>query len=300
MPIFSSTPVQTTSLARPGSRPALTQILGTMKIEMPLVPAGAPSMRARTGWMMFSARSCSPLVIKILSPRIAVGAVRVWGGGCGQRPHVRSGLRFGQQHGAAPLAGVELFEKQRFLVVGPVKLDHLAGAVAHAGVVHQGVIAAVKVFRSGHVDGMRQALPAEPGVLGQGRPLPLDEQFVGTAETFGHRHPPLVEVDPDPVPLGIGRQKLLDGEIARLGQDHVEHFAVQPGVLLLFQGILGVHLFVKHEIDIAAIGNDLCHDCLTPPFGFISPPLPGIPESQGRVACRCCSGPLGPPGVRPR
>ena len=41
---------------------------GTMNSERPLTPAGAPSMRASTRWTMFSARSCSPAVMKIFWP----------------------------------------------------------------------------------------------------------------------------------------------------------------------------------------------------------------------------------------
>ncbi len=68
IPIFSSIPVQTTSLGSPRLPSSLTQIFGTMKSEIPAVPAGAPSIRASTGWMMFSARSCSPAEAKILFP----------------------------------------------------------------------------------------------------------------------------------------------------------------------------------------------------------------------------------------
>jgi hypothetical protein len=68
MPIFSSMPVQTTSLGSPRLPSSLTQILGTMKSEIPAVPAGAPSMRASTGWMMSLVRSCSPPEMKIMFP----------------------------------------------------------------------------------------------------------------------------------------------------------------------------------------------------------------------------------------
>ena len=43
------------------------QWLGTMNSEMPLLLSGAPGVLARTRWMMFSVRSCSPAEIKILS-----------------------------------------------------------------------------------------------------------------------------------------------------------------------------------------------------------------------------------------
>ncbi len=39
-----------------------------MKQEMPLVPGGASGVRASTRWMMFSAMSCSPKVMKIFWP----------------------------------------------------------------------------------------------------------------------------------------------------------------------------------------------------------------------------------------
>ena len=44
--------------------------LGTTNKLMPLLPAGASGNRANTKWMMFSARSCSPALMKILAPVI--------------------------------------------------------------------------------------------------------------------------------------------------------------------------------------------------------------------------------------
>jgi len=43
---------------------------GTMNRLMPLVPCGAPSIRASTRWTMFSVRSCSPPEIQIFWPEI--------------------------------------------------------------------------------------------------------------------------------------------------------------------------------------------------------------------------------------
>ena len=53
-----------------------------MKSEMPLTPAGAPVVRARTRWTMFSARSWSPAEMKIFWPVMrwlpsACGSARV-------------------------------------------------------------------------------------------------------------------------------------------------------------------------------------------------------------------------------
>ncbi len=44
--------------------------MGTTNSEMPLVLSGAPGVLARTRWMMFSVRSCSPDEMKILVPVI--------------------------------------------------------------------------------------------------------------------------------------------------------------------------------------------------------------------------------------
>ena len=43
---------------------------GTMKSEMPFTLSGAPTRLARTRWMMFSVRSCSPEEMNILVPLI--------------------------------------------------------------------------------------------------------------------------------------------------------------------------------------------------------------------------------------
>ena len=44
--------------------------LGIINVDMPFIPSGAPSVRAKTRWMMFSDISCSPYVIYIFWPLI--------------------------------------------------------------------------------------------------------------------------------------------------------------------------------------------------------------------------------------
>ena len=68
MPIFSSRPAQKTVLRSPGLPSASGMNLGTMNRLMPRVPAGAPSILARTRWTMLSAMSCSPPEIQIFWP----------------------------------------------------------------------------------------------------------------------------------------------------------------------------------------------------------------------------------------
>ena len=61
---------QDTPLRAPSDPSALTRTFGTTNSETPLIPLGAPSIRASTRWMMLSARSCSPAEMKILVPVI--------------------------------------------------------------------------------------------------------------------------------------------------------------------------------------------------------------------------------------
>ena len=49
---------------------AFSLIFGTTNSETPLMPVGAPSIRASTRCTMFSVRSCSPPEMKILVPVI--------------------------------------------------------------------------------------------------------------------------------------------------------------------------------------------------------------------------------------
>ncbi|MCY1284157.1 hypothetical protein D9M68_525850 [compost metagenome] len=68
MPILCSIEPQDTAFFSPSEPSSLTSTLGTRNSEMPLEPAGASGSLASTRWMMFSARSCSPPVMKILVP----------------------------------------------------------------------------------------------------------------------------------------------------------------------------------------------------------------------------------------
>ena len=60
-----------TALRSPSEPSSLTRNLGTMNSEMPLTLSGASGVLARTRWMMFSVRSCSPDEMKILVPVMA-------------------------------------------------------------------------------------------------------------------------------------------------------------------------------------------------------------------------------------
>ena len=70
MPSLCSIDTQCTSLRSPSEPSSPTWNFGTMNREMPFTPGGASGVRASTRWMMFSAMSCSPYVMKILVPKI--------------------------------------------------------------------------------------------------------------------------------------------------------------------------------------------------------------------------------------
>jgi len=70
MPIFDSSPAQTTPLRGPGPPSGSGRNFGTMNRLMPLVPGGPPGILASTRWTMLSVRSCSPADIQIFCPVI--------------------------------------------------------------------------------------------------------------------------------------------------------------------------------------------------------------------------------------
>ncbi len=70
IPSLCSIETHCTSFLSPGFPWASSRNLGTRNIVIPLVPGGAPGVRARTRCTMFSAMSCSPKVIQIFWPEM--------------------------------------------------------------------------------------------------------------------------------------------------------------------------------------------------------------------------------------
>src|SRR6185437_12250158 len=95
MPSFSSSFRQRTSLRAPSVPSAVTRNFGTTKSDRPLVPWGAPEMRASTMWTMLGA---------VLDCAAA------------QRAEIRARLRLGQVHRAGPFAADDLGEIGRALL----------------------------------------------------------------------------------------------------------------------------------------------------------------------------------------
>src|SRR6516165_6957113 len=120
-PILCSTLVVTTPFRSPSVPSALTRYLGTRNMDRPLVPGPWPSGRASTRWKMFSARSCSALVMNRLTPSMC------------QVPSGCSIARVRQHHGAAPFA-VDGQLREALLLFGaqvPQRLAHRMPAGVH-------------------------------------------------------------------------------------------------------------------------------------------------------------------------
>ena len=115
----------TRSLRSPRLPSALTRNFGAMNSEMPFTPGGASGRRASTRWMMFSAMSYSPQVMKILVPEDRIAAVTARFGLGAHRREVGTRLRFGEVHGTGPGAGNHVGEKGVLELVGAVMGDRL-------------------------------------------------------------------------------------------------------------------------------------------------------------------------------
>ena len=102
MPILCSMEPTETSLPSPTVPSAAMRFLGTMNSDRPLVPGGAPSMRASTRCTMFSARSWSPPEMKTFVPRMAYLPAGEPAGGGLRRADVAAGVRLGEAHRPAP------------------------------------------------------------------------------------------------------------------------------------------------------------------------------------------------------
>ena len=68
IPILCSMFPHATSLSSPRLPSAFGRNFGTRKSEIPLIPAGAPSIRASTGWTICFVKSWSPEEMKIFVP----------------------------------------------------------------------------------------------------------------------------------------------------------------------------------------------------------------------------------------
>ena len=194
-----------------------------------------------------------------LVPDDGVGAVVVRGRGGLEGAHVRARLWLGQEHGPGPFPRVQLLHEEGLLLLRPEGLDELAGAMRETAVHQKGEVRRVQVACGGRRHRPGHPLPAPLGVFGEGQPLALSKGAPGAVERLGDGHVPVVEAYADAVAIRLGREDLLDGERARLGDDQVDHLAVELGEPLVFGEALDLQLLVKDEIDISSVCENLSH-----------------------------------------
>ena len=178
--------------ARRASRRRSTRIFGTTKSEMPLVPGGAPSMRASTRWMMFSARSCSPAEMKILVPEIAVGAVAIGHGLRLDQAEIGAAMRLGQVHRARPFALDHLRQIGRLLLVRAMHEERRDRALRQARIHREREIGRGEIFSHDRGERHGQALPAIFGGHREADPAALAEGVIGLLEALRRRHAPVL------------------------------------------------------------------------------------------------------------
>ena len=79
---------------------------------------------------------------------------------------------------------------------------------------------------------MGQPLAAHFRVLAHGNPFAFNEQLIGTMKAMRNGYRPVFKFDTLPVTLGVGGINFFNSEVAGLGNDHIEHFAIE--VLVFF------------------------------------------------------------------
>ena len=196
---------------------------------------------------------------KYLAAGYAVSTVSVSHGRCGQSAHIGAGLRFGEQHGSAPFSGVELFEEFLFECFGAEKLNHFSGAVPQQGIAGKREVGAHEVFVGGGVDQVGKPLAADFWIFGKCAPFPFSEELEGLAEAFRGTNLAAFEPGAVAVAFSIGRQDFLEGKSPGFSQQQVKGFAIAIPVAFMLRHRLQVELFVKHEVDVSAICDELCH-----------------------------------------
>ena len=149
---------------------------------MPRVPAGASGSCASTRWTMFSVRSCSPALMKILVPVDAEAAVVRRHGPGADQAEIGAALRLGQAHGARPRAVGEPGQEDRLQPLVGVQRQRVVGALAQAGIGGEGEVGAGEHLVEHEVDQLRQALAAPLGGGGDAGPAAGAEGRVGRLE----------------------------------------------------------------------------------------------------------------------
>ena len=210
------------------------------------MPAGAPSMRASTRWMMLSARSCSPAEMKILVPDDLVAAVGLLDGLGAQQAEIGAALRLGQVHGAGPFAGHHLRHEHLLLFGLAVHHQRRGGAHGQAAIHRKRHVGRALEFVDRLAQRHRQALPAIFRRRRQAEPAAFGDLLVGFLEALRRGHAAVVmALAAFEIADAVERLQHFFGQFRRLAQDRLAHI----GGGIAKAGKIVVAIDLKHVVE---------------------------------------------------
>ncbi len=215
------------------------------------MPAGAPSMRASTRWMMLSARSCSPAEMKILVPCDLVAAVGLLDRLGAQQAEIRAALRLGQVHGAGPFARHHLRHEHLLLFRLAVHHQRCGGAHGQAAIHRKRHVGRALEFGDDLAQRHRQPLPAIFRRRRQPEPAAFGHLLEGFLETLrGGDAAVVVAGTAFEIAATIERLQHLFAQLGRLADDGFAH--VGGGIGKTGQVVVAIDLehVVEQEGDV--------------------------------------------------
>ncbi len=211
---------------------------------------------------MFSARSCSPELMKIFAAGDLVAAIGLRLGLAAQQAQVGAAMGLGQAHRAGPFTRRQLGQVGGLLFGRAVGMQTLVGAVREAGVHGPRLVAGVQHFEQALIDQIRQALAAEVRIGGQRRPAAFDILGIGLPEALGCAH--LMGGDIQAAALAVAAviegQQHFGSELSALFEHGIDGLRVEIGVGRdLVQARHGLQQLMHHELHIAQRWRVLGH-----------------------------------------
>jgi hypothetical protein len=156
-----------------------------------------------------------------------IAAFAIGLGPSGHRGQVRTGLRFGQVHGAGPFAGHQLGQDQPLLALGPVQVQGLDRRLGQHRAEAEGHVRRMHHLEHGQLHGLGQALAAVLGIGRQRVPAPGHEGPVGVGQAGRRIDLAVLELGADLVGLAVEGRQLVLRELAGGFQHGHDRIAVQ-------------------------------------------------------------------------
>ncbi len=167
-----------------------------------------------------------------------------------QHAEIGAAMGLGEAHRARPGAVGELGQELLLELVRTVARQRLVGAVAEARIHREGLVRGGEHFLQREAHCGRQALPAELGIAGHGRPAALGELLVGFLEALGRAHHAVLVVAAFLVAGAVQREQHVLAELGGFLDDGVDR--VRRRVLVARQLGQARHVehFVQNELDV--------------------------------------------------